>query len=538
LLAILVAAASLRLWSIHHGLPHVYNVDEQLHFVAPAVRMFGGSLDPDYMRNPPGLTYVLHAAFRVRFGAVVPFGTTDGFADELASDPTALFLTARIVVAALGTAAVGLVYVLGRRVADATCGLVAAGLLATAFLPVFYSKQALNDVVTLVPVTIGTIAAHQAWQRGRTRDWVLAGAAVGVATATKYTCVLLAVTVLVSAGLSWTATRRTRRALAGLALAGGSSIAAYLAVNPYTLIDVSAFWSDVSAQSRLSDTAKPGQEGAAFPYYLWTLSWGLGWVPLVAAGAGILLLARRQPRTALLLLSFPVTLLVFLGLQGRYFGRWLLPAYPACAVVAAYAAVAAARWVTARHPARRWLATGLAALLLCVQGLTATLHLDAVLGRRDTREQLRAWLDDHVPAGSRIVVEPFAPRSSFASDVGPGAAMTWRRYPPQGHAEVYQQRLRPDRIDDYRDAGYCRVVTASHQQDRGAIEGYRGARDYYRRLGREATVVAEFSPYRPGRGPERFNFDHSYDYYPSSYERPGPLIRVYRLDRCAPWSAG
>ena len=41
-----------------------------------------------------------------------------------------------------------------------------------------------------------------------------------------------------------------------------------------------------------------------------------------------------------------------------------------------------------------------------------------------------------------------------------------------------------------------------------------------------------FSPYDEGARPVPFNFDLSYNYYPTAYRRPGPTVRLYRLDHC------
>jgi hypothetical protein len=42
-------------------------------------------------------------------------------------------------------------------------------------------------------------------------------------------------------------------------------------------------------------------------------------------------------------------------------------------------------------------------------------------------------------------------------------------------------------------------------------------------------VVARFSPTKPGARMPEFNFDWSYNYYPSAYARPGPEVSIYRL---------
>lgn len=52
---------------------------------------------------------------------------------------------------------------------------------------------------------------------------------------------------------------------------------------------------------------------------------------------------------------------------------------------------------------------------------------------------------------------------------------------------------------------------------------------YYERLKDEARLVASYSPMKRGEPLPEFNFDWSYNYYPSGYERPGPQVDVYRL---------
>src|SRR5215210_4408572 len=61
LAVILLVAFGLRVWSLGHGLPYSYNLDERAHFVPHAVAMTGGDLNPGYFINPPLLTYLLAA---------------------------------------------------------------------------------------------------------------------------------------------------------------------------------------------------------------------------------------------------------------------------------------------------------------------------------------------------------------------------------------------------------------------------------------------------------------------------------------------
>src|SRR5207245_5253402 len=103
--------------------------------------------------------------------------------------------------------------------------------------------------------------------------------------------------------------------------------------NPYALFDFSTFWHGVTQQASLAAGSEPFKlgtgPGSGITYYLKTLTWGLGWVPTVAAlGGALLLLHRRRLAMALVLLPAPIAFLIFMGDPQRVFGRWLLPVFP------------------------------------------------------------------------------------------------------------------------------------------------------------------------------------------------------------------
>ena len=525
LCALLIVALGLRLWSIDHGLPWAYNADEELHFVPIAVQMLGGSLNPGYFENPPALTYLLASIYRIGFA-------DGGFQRAFLADPSTAYLAARVTVALIGTLVVGLVFVAGARFFDRRVGLVAAALVACAFVPVFYSKQALNDVVTLAPVCVALVLCLAAYERGRALDWGLAGLALGCACAVKYTAGAMVVTVGLAA-LMRVLERRDGlvRATLALAVAGVAFVLAFVLLNPFAVIDFAEFRSQLGGQSGQASTAKLGQDAVPAPLYnAWTLTWGLGWGPALAALAGAALALRRAPRRALLLLAFPAVFLVFLSGQGRFFARWILPVYPLLAIMAGYAAVALVDALPAPPRLRPALLAALA-LALVAQGAVASARVDTVLAREDTRAQARTWLERNVPPGSRIVVEPFLPEGFLrvGDRVGPER---FERRRVERPFQAYEARLRAPLVERYRAEGYCWVVTGSNQKQRGLKAGLAGARAYYERLSREGDRRAIFSPFDAGAAPVEFNYDLSFNYQPAAYERPGPLVEVYRLRGC------
>jgi hypothetical protein len=235
----------------------------------------------------------------------------------------------------------------------------------------------------------------------------------------------------------------------------------------------------------------------------------------------------------------------------------MLPIYPLLCMAAAWAVVAGASRVDARWRPRAAWALAAGALLVCLQGLVFSIHNDRVLASADTRQIAREWLVQNVPAGSKLVVEPVFP-DQWAADVGvfnraTGSGNRWNKWPTsrsrvandgtllRGAARVvkledYERTTRPDLVRAYRAGGYCWVVTGSTQYGRAYADPAQvpQAIKYYDRLKQDADLVYEARPYGDAKTGVPFSFDFSFDYYPLSYDRPGPEIQVYRLRDCTP----
>lgn len=550
---LLVVSFALRVWGARHGLPYAYNADENAHFVPKAIGLFGHGLNPHYFVNPPAYTYVLHAVFAVWFGGRA------GVSESFALDPTQVFLVARITCAALGTLAVWLLYLAGAKLfGDRRVGFLAAALLAVAFLPVFYAHEALNDVPTLAPLCLALYGAARVLRGGRLGDFVLAGVGVGLAAATKYTGGVVLLPVL-AAGGAWLVTRwrsGRRVAVAGLLLAGVAALAAFLVANPYALLDFGAFHQGLSHQTTVADDAlgKLGQtEDNGLAYYLWTLTWGLGWVPAIACAVGVVLVARDSPRVAAVLVPAPLLFLLFMGTQQRFFGRWLMPVFPLLCLLGAYAVLRLAAAGGRRWPVLAPALVALAGLALCGQGIVSSIHIGRVLSRDDTRNLTRAWMVRNVPQRTKIVVEPVVP-DAWATDVGHPSRLSsngyrWVKFPTSRsnvandgstmdggqtrviNIEDYERTLHPGLVDTYVRQGYCWVVVGSTQRGRAEVEpeAVPHALAYYRELERRSVLAYRITPYRNGAKPVSFNFDWTFDFAPLAYYRPGPTMWVYHL---------
>lgn len=557
LAGVLLGAFGLRVWGIRHGLPFSYNADEEGHFVPVAIGFFGHDLNPGYFLNPPGYTELLYVVDAVWLGG------REAVAHAYADHPGDVFLVARVTAALLGTASVWLLHLAGSRLFDRRVGLLAAALGAVAFLPVFYSHLALNDVPAMAPATLALLATGLVLQGRGTPAAALGGLAAGLAAGTKYTAGIALVPLLSAIAVQPIPRPRPRprRALlapAGVALA--AAVVGFLIANPYALLDPSAFHAGIAKQRTLTSVDELSKLGLTqrngVLYYLWTVTWGLGWVPALAALAGAARLLARDRRLAFVLLPAPVVYIAYMGSQERYFGRWLLPVLPIVILLAASAAVALVRAVGRRSPELALPAALVAALALLGQGVVTSVHTDRVLTHPDTRGAARSWMLAHIPAGARVVLEPIVPvrwladpnRADPATPLGArwrlwdtarsdvddfGRPLSGPDHPQTRYVKVdkYERTLRPALLDRYVAEGYCWVVVGSTQFARAFVQPDQApqALAYYGALAHRATQVARFDPYRPGADPPAFNFDWSFEYYPLAYARPGPEIAVYRL---------
>jgi hypothetical protein len=540
LFVILAVGLLLRVLHNTYGLPYVYNIDEGSHFTNRAIGMFGGSADPGYYQNPSAFTYLVHLALRFQYGPahLIPFGHYARAIRQYSEDPTTIYRTSRTLAAVLCMLGVVSVFWVARRLWGTLEGIAAAAVLSFAFLPVAYSRVAVTDVGALLPVTFALYASVRVYEQGSRKHYLLGGAMAGLAFGFKYTAGLVLVPLLVATVARLV--KRDRRAFVSGVLALAAAVGVFFVTNPYVFINFSDAWHQLKGEQQLAGKfAKLGQEGDNGPtYYLDSLTWGLGWAASLAALAGLALVARRNWMRALLLAVVPVLLFIYLSTQVRFFGRWLLPAYPALALLAGVAIAALARLVPGGRLVR---AAALAAVGLAVlaQPILADVRTARLLGRTDTRQIARNWLVQHYPVRLRIVIEPAVPPRYYRRITDSGRGDPKHKQFIRGFIrdindthDDYGSTLTPATLTTYRRAGFCLVMTMSLIQGRAQNAHLKPALAYYDQLRKQSKLLLHVSPYKRGAKPVKFNFDLSYNYYPTAFDRPGPEIWIYRLNNC------
>jgi 4-amino-4-deoxy-L-arabinose transferase-like glycosyltransferase len=436
LVAVLAAAAALRLIGIEYGLPFggLLNPDEQSIVPRAWGMVHGAGLDPHWFDYPTLVMYVL-----------APFQAWQ-------SAPS--YLAARLVVAAFGVGAVAASWWLGRVAYGRTAGLVAAVAVAVETIGVAYSHMAVTDVpmTALVALSLGlAIAGRLEW----------AGVAAGLAASAKYPALFLLVPLVVAGWGRW------RR----LAVSIGLAVAAFLATSPFVLVHPHQAWDDATRVQRLAREGWLGFEHDSFALFSFTgkLWDGLG-PALVVALLGLVLALRRHTRTDLILAAFVLVYVVDLLTIHAHFDRYVLPLVPPLATLAGRQRVLAPL-----------------TLGLLIVPLVWAIGDDVRLTRTDTRAVARGWIVRHVPPSSTIAAESSTPPLAGYRIVGLALPGPGRPFDPDRNVE----RLRAEGVR------YALVTGAVADRVLAARDHYPRETRFYDQLRLQAERVYHV---RPGHG--------------------------------------
>ncbi len=521
---ILLGGALLRLSAVGYGNHALtFQPDENFH-IPLALGLSWTALNPHEFFYPAFLWYMLFALYQAVFGLGKLYGFLREWEDVrrlFEASPLPFFLLGRTLSVAFGTATLGLVYLLGRRLFSPAHGLLAAAFLAGAYLHVRDSALTTPDAPLTFFIVLSLLGTAAVLQEGRVRDYLLAGSAAGLAAATKYNGVLVLIALAAAHGLHATqAGKPLRRIVTAPRLLAAVLVAGFvfLVLNPYLLLDrpealygLKSEWGYVQHGQYLN--VGPGW----WYHFTVSLRYGMGVGLLGLACLGIMRVLWRREGGGLALLSFAACFFLIIGSFHAAFVRYMTPLLPILCLFAAAALLSLTAFLK-RPRARSWVTAGLALLVLAepLHASTAYGHLvHHVDTRVKTYEFIRAWL----PPGSEVATY--------------GVTDTWRSTIP---------RFEPTMISKDPDKSWAEIfvklkATGVHYflTHHSELEVFSPTIPEIEALVRQSgTLIHEFSPYRPGVH-SRPVYDRVDGYFfPLSgfreVDRPGPLVRLYRLN--------
>ncbi|MBM3286379.1 MAG: phospholipid carrier-dependent glycosyltransferase [Candidatus Eisenbacteria bacterium] len=445
LLLILAAAAALRLWGINHGLPFVYLTDEIME-VKRALQLGAGHFDYDRAFKG-GLFYLLFVGYGALFAVWRLAGeirSTGDYLFRFAADPTPFWMIGRVTVALIAIVNIFLVYRLGKKLGDRRVGILSALFLCFALDHHTESQSITVDVLMVTLLTATFLYLVEIERMGRRRDYLLTSLFAALAVMTKLPAIVVLLPILLAH------VRRTRGEGLGAAAALTDrrflfAICLFLGV---TAIGNPGFFEAFvrAVEVRLGLLSEPTLTQSAEPFRLRTTNvWvyyvramGASMSPLIFAAAlpGLVVGLWRRDRAAISIALFCFVFYLFICVPQRedhVYPRYTLPVQMLLSVVAARFLVSIGRGL----PHGR-LGTGvraLAPLLLIVPGALQIVRYDMTLTRTDTRTLAKRWIEENIPAGSRILVKGSGYRPS------PDTVALWNT---AENVEAHLNRLKGD----------------------------------------------------------------------------------------------
>jgi hypothetical protein len=528
MLAVLAVGLGLRLFGMGWGLPFAFQPEETSIYFRWAMELaLGGEWNPHYFQNPSLLIYLFGLQFMGIFtvARALQMGQTPSDLYMMFRGEQDLFYgLGRLNSVVFGIATVFVVYLVGRRLWNERAAVAAAALLAVNFLHVRNSQYAVNDVPSTFFLTLSFFYALRLFESGSRFHYIVAGIMAGLAASTKYNAGMVVVSIAAAHLLHHRslAAALSLRPLGKLGLAALASVVGFVLGTPFSVLDFSNFSGGFLSQLEIGGAAWSGQSLTPTAWqFLCGIVQGSGVVAslLALVGAGALL--RQNRPKAFLLLSFPVCYFGFMSAMNLFFVRWVVPVLPFVVLMAAYGLEQLLRLVSKPH--LKYIAA-LLFILPLLQPAAYSAKLGWLLNQQDTRLEANEWAERNLPAGSKVAIEAFSLLDQ--------ESLSFRPTLQQLDVELVWRATEHD-LDYYRQNGFQYLAVSSFLYDRAfeQPDRYPDRVRFYEQLDEEATLIAVFSPRIDGGKPPFALDDLDTPFWHLfAYDRPGPVIKVYRLD--------
>lgn len=343
-------------------------------------------LNPRVYDWPTFFQYLSLFAFKL-YASIASLAAPGGFAEfyvQSQADRTSVYFICRLLTVLFGVGTAAAAYATARRFYDAHLATLAAAFVALAPVHVEFSQYAQLDAPMTFFSTLAAYACLRIYERGETRDYVLAGIFIGLGAATKYLpAVALAAAVLADRLRGPKA--NARRLLACALLVPLT----FFIASPYSFLKLQSLL-DIKRQFNHASRFAPWRQFDVFAAFFVNLG------PLALLGAaGTVLFARARPKGAAILGAFPLAVTAF-SLFWDASIYYLLPLLPfmglaSCEVV---------RRLSVRLGSRRAI---IATAVIFLWPMLSIAKHDLRILRATTMEEMKSWITTNVPAEAPMV---------------------------------------------------------------------------------------------------------------------------------------
>lgn len=390
MLALLLLTLGLRVWNGSAGLDTSRFFDERFSLRNVATLLVEGNSKPanafygslSYLPQTFALwiSESLHKLTGIEQLSIFSDRTADGWS------PTAYFLC-RLVCALFGTWSVWLTFLLGRRLFSPRVGLLGAAFLSAFPRHILASTEFKPDILVVALVVLTFLWSLDAARHLNRRNFLIAGAGVGLAVAAKYTGVGVAIPLTV--GVLWYRLK-DRQAWIYLVTAGLASIVTFALLNIHIAVVVQylpRIWRIMESKGDATGGSRLDVLGIEFNFLVLHHRWPV----MLFVLAGCVALFRRAAKhpdrwrrlDAVMVLSYVFGYSALYAAATKLFkGQNYLPVAAFTSVLAAWMIFAAWDWLVARWPLfgrwMLWLPLWTAAMLALFEYPARIVYVDVI----------------------------------------------------------------------------------------------------------------------------------------------------------------
>ncbi|MCX7918447.1 MAG: phospholipid carrier-dependent glycosyltransferase [bacterium] len=557
LIGILAFALLMRIWGIQFGLPEQYHPDE-VKYVILGLKVGVVGLNVGYFDNPTGYSYLLFFEYGLLYliGRLFSiFHSPRDLAILYYQDPSIYVLLGRLTAALFGVGTVWLTYLIGKKTVNRTVGLLAALFLAVSFGHIRDSHYAVPDIPMAFFLILAFYCMVQFYfsektllhdtnhtglksdipqlQSGRKERLLvlLAGFFAGIAVGFKYTAGFIVIPIMFALllrrnnlGTNW------KQQLGWFLLFFVVTFIGFFIACPYALLDYPKFIASIQNLRYMDKTGHWGidPDVNGYLFYLQSLNWQLGLFIFISGLVGIGYCLYKYKLNGIMVFLFPPIYYVFMSDSKLVYDRYMLPVLPFLCCASAIFIFDVLTKIPKIEKVILPLCTG----IVIIQPLVQASYSNYLFTQKDTRTIAKEWVEQNIPAGSKIAMEGYGPplthyRESLKSWVSLDTAR--ERYQvtqlPTKGAALYP-------LNYYREQRYDYLIIASYTYLRYWVrpEHNPEAIKFYESLPKETELIARFSPYRnniiPAPKPEGFPTETLF-----MRVRPGPIIQIYKIQR-------
>jgi len=397
LFIILLIAFFLRIWGISFGLPGTDHGDET-EVVNHAVRFGSGDFNPHRFQYGSLFQYILFVFYGAYFliGYLLgTFSSVHQFAVHFIKDPTVFYLIARGLSVFLGTATLGITYLIGKRVKNEIVGLFASLFLAFCYESVVKSHYCIVDTALTFFFALAVYQCLLLFHKDNLGRYVLAGFLIGLATAVKLNGIIAIVAFLSAHFLKEGNSNLLKKVLSQkLWLGIGSIFVGHFVACPYFYIDFNIALAEIVQLEALHSFS-----GFNLWIYIRELVNNYWGVPLGALCAlGFIRSIITTNRKILVVFFTTLVILCFASIHKYVEAKYILYSFPLFAVLGSNLFVECFGRMKEKY-------VSLIVLVILVHPLYLIVNWDYEHAGKSITIEAKEWIEENISVNSKILLD-------------------------------------------------------------------------------------------------------------------------------------